>query len=81
MMAVRPFFIEASISGRQTTLAGGPRAKSEGQTIHLYQREKGAIKEPFTIKCYSRRNDDDTLTLYTDIYHEGELLISHSTQY
>lgn len=80
-MAVRPFYIEASISGRQTTLTGGPKAKSEGQTIHLYQRDKGAIKEPFKIECYSHRNDDDTLTLFTDIYYEGKFLIRHTTQY
>jgi hypothetical protein len=44
-MAVRNFYIDCDIDGRETRLAGGPRAKDGEMTIHLSQREAGEIVE------------------------------------
>ena len=46
-MAVRPFWIEADIEGRQTLLQGGTKRKDGSQTINLYQRSDGSIINAF----------------------------------
>ena len=43
-MAVRNFWVEADIDGRQTMLSGGPRAKNGGMDVTIYQRDEGSIK-------------------------------------
>ena len=50
-MAIRNFWVEADIDGRQTTLAGGPLSKHGGLTLHLYQRDNGEISGVVTIVC------------------------------
>ena len=50
-MAVRNFWIDADIDGRQTTLGGGPRSKDGGMDVTIYQRDEGGIKRAFTITC------------------------------
>lgn len=51
-MAVRNWWIEANIDGRQTTLTGGPRSKDGGFQLNLYQRVKGEIKKPYRIAAF-----------------------------
>lgn len=62
-MAVRNFWINAYIDGRQTVLSGGPKNKEGGMRIEIYQREEGGIVNAVEIKCveYSGR-------LATEIY-------------
>mgnify|MGYP004446703797 FL=1 len=55
-MAVRNWWIEADIDGRQTTLTGGPRSKDGGFQLNLYQRVKGEIKKPYRIAAFIDRN-------------------------
>lgn len=43
-MAVRNWWIDAEIDGRQTDLAGGPRRTDGGFNLRLYQRDDGAIR-------------------------------------
>lgn len=50
-MAVRNFYIEADIDGRQTILSGGPARKDGGMRITITQRDDGAIRRAFTIAC------------------------------
>lgn len=50
-MEIRNFWVEADIDGRQTTLAGGPRGKTSGMEVTLYQREEGGIVTPVRIFC------------------------------
>ena len=38
-MAVRNFYVEADIEGRETMLGGGPRNKEGGMTTNIYQRD------------------------------------------
>lgn len=60
-MAVRNFWIEAEIDGRQTALAGGPRSKDGGMTVTIYQRDKGGITEAVNIICEERDGELRTL--------------------
>lgn len=79
-MAVRPFYIDAEISGRKTNLAGGTARKDGDHTIHIYQRSDGSITEPFRIRQYSIEIDG-VHKLVTDVYHNGEQIAKHITNY
>lgn len=50
-MAVRNFYVEANIDGRQTMLGGGPRARDGEMTVRLYQRSEGEITDALLIEC------------------------------
>lgn len=68
-MAVRNFYLEAEIDGRKTGLHGGPQGKKGGMQIHLYQRDKGQIKEVASIWCYEKDG-----TLRSEIFHNDTSL-------
>ena len=51
-MAVRNFWIDADIDGRQTMLSGGPRSKDDGMRINIFQRDNGGIEEAMRIRCW-----------------------------
>lgn len=42
-MAVRNWWIDADIDGRKTELSGGPRSKSDGFNLRVYQRDEGSV--------------------------------------
>ena len=69
-MAVRNFYVEADIDGRQTMLGGGPARKDGGMTVNLYQRVDGGISDPVKIVC---RECNGVLT--TEIFSPEGLLI------
>ncbi len=50
-MAVRNFWVDACIDGRQTDVGTGPRAKDGGMEVTLYQRENGSISTALRIAC------------------------------
>jgi hypothetical protein len=52
-MAVRNFYVEAHIDGRQTTLSGGPMRKDGGLHMTIKQRDKGAIIVAATVEAYA----------------------------
>jgi len=56
---VRNFWVDASIDGRASTFASGPRSKDGGIRLHYYQRKEGDIVCPFSIR--SRATSDNTL--------------------
>lgn len=74
-MAVRNFWIDANIDGRQTELSGGPRAKDGGMTVTLKQRNKGAIVEAVRLECYERDGYLNTL-----VYVGGNLVPHYFTK-
>ena len=75
-MAVRNFYVEANIDGRETTLGGGPKNKQGGMRVHIYQRDDGAITEALKIECEER---DGMLT--TKVYGKDNILLfSHTTK-
>lgn len=69
-MAVRNFYVEANIDGRQTTLGGGPASKTGEMTVRIYQRDDGAITDALLIEC--REYDGQ---LITDVYDKNHNLI------
>lgn len=60
-MAVRNFWIEAEIDGRETKMAGGPRAKDGGMEITIYQRSKAEITK--AVRIWSSRIGDKLVTI------------------
>ena len=75
-MAVRNFYVEANIDGRETTLGGGPRAKEGDMTVHIYQRDEGEISEVLKIDC-----DERDGVLITRVFDkDGKLLYTHKTK-
>ena len=75
-MAVRNFYVEAHIDGRETTLSGGPQNKQGGMTVRLYQRDDGAITEALMIDCEER--DGVLITRVFDKDHN--LLFTNETK-
>lgn len=84
-MAVRPFFIEADIEGRRTTLKGGPQRKDGEMSVSIYQRSKGEITTACTIKSYLEKDKSvvgDTPKLCTSIYdNNGDLIYEFYSEY
>ena len=75
-MAVRNFYVEADIDGRQTMLGGGPRAESGGMDVTVYQRDEGAIKTAVQISC--RKNWKGQLVTTVEV--DGERVASIETE-
>lgn len=73
-MAVRNFWIDADIDGRQTMLSGGPRSKDGGMEVNIYQRNDGGIHHTVKVNC--RANGDN---LITDVYIDGILVGKHGS--
>ena len=69
-MAVRNFYVEANIDGRQTSLGGGPKSKTGEMTVRLYQRDDGAITDALLIECREREGK-----LITEVYDKNHNLI------
>ena len=75
-MAVRNFYVEANIDGRETTLGGGPRNKEGEMIVRIYQRDEGAITEVLKIDC-----DERDGTLITRVFDkDNKLLFTHTTK-
>lgn len=51
-MALRNFWIDASIDGRRSEISGGPRAKDGGLGVTIYQRDKGSKVTAVCVSCY-----------------------------
>lgn len=74
-MAVRNFYVEADIDGRQTMLGGGPRNKEDGMKVCIYQRVDGGISDPVKIVCRERYG-----LLTTEIFDpDGKLIYSFTS--
>ncbi len=58
---VRNFWLSADVDGRQSRVAGGPRAKDGGITLHLYQRAGGEVRTALRVYCHA--SSDGTLRL------------------
>lgn len=63
-MAIRNFYIDAQIDGRQTKLSGGPARKDGGLFLALYQRNHGGIDTAATIRCFEENGQLFYLHLY-----------------
>ena len=75
--AVRNFWIDAIIDGRQSTLSGGPRSKEDGMYIKIYQRDDGCVTTALDVRCYT----DFDGNLVTNVYDtKGKSILSHITK-
>lgn len=68
-MSVRNFWVEVVIDGRKTVLSGGPRSKTGGMNIRIYQRDKGTITQPIYIDC---RESHGQLSTYIRTLQNGD---------
>lgn len=75
-MAVRNFWIDATADGRQTDIAGGPRAKTGGMEGTVYIRDEGAIEKGFSFDC--RANGDELILNVFD--GEGRNILHQRTK-
>lgn len=56
-MALYPFYVEANIEGRKSSVCGGPRAKDGQMTVYLLMRDKGKKKTAYRISCFPTGDD------------------------
>jgi hypothetical protein len=50
-MAVRNFYVSGTVDGRRTDIGAGPQAKDGGMSLHITQRNEGAIVTALHIEC------------------------------
>lgn len=76
-MAVRNFWVEAEIDGRETNAKGGPVRKDGGMEVTIYQRDDGQIKTVARIICRAYGNK-----LVTEIWNDckGQVLRSETNR-
>ena len=73
-MAVRNFYVEANVDGRDTTLSGGPKSKTGGMRVKIFQRSNGEIEEALTIRCVENNGQ-----LQTFVYEGDKCILTHTT--
>lgn len=61
-MAVRNFWIEASIDGRKEKLVGGPKNKIGGFDMDICQRVDGSVQR--VVRIWGSSNEKGDLILY-----------------
>lgn len=79
-MAVRPFYIESDIEGRQTMLKGGPKSGSGDMNTTIYVRDEGCITTPIEVRQYHDLSGDEH-KLVTDVVYNGDRVVHHVTKY
>ena len=79
-MAVYPFYVEVNSSSRANTVGVGAKSKKGYIETYIHQRDEGAIITPFKIVQHSIEEDGD-IKLHTEVYHNGKLIKTHTTNY
>ena len=82
-MAVRPFYIEADIEGRNSNLSGGPMRKDGTMFVRLKQRDQGGITDAFIVRCTTDTDENGKLLLTTSIIDGDtkEVVARKTTEY
>ena len=80
-MRVRPFWIEAIISGRSTKLAGGTPSKDGKHEIQISQRDNGEVVTPYMILQFTKEDENGVLKCHTRVFYLGDLISEHITDY
>jgi len=65
-MAVRNFWVDVTVDGRQTDLSGGPRSKDGGMRATFYVRDSGNIAKALTVDCYTGADGQLTIAIQSD---------------
>lgn len=67
-MAVRNFYVNGYVTGRETPITGGPRSLDGGMNLNLTIRENGSISNTvIKINCYRDSNNKNHVTIFEDI--------------
>jgi hypothetical protein len=74
-MAVRNFWIEGFIDGRNTDVTGGPKSKEGGMTVNIYQRNCGSIEKALRIECLECNGN-----LRTKVFADGKCVYELETE-
>lgn len=80
-MAVYPFYATVDSSTRKDTVGVGCRKKQGEMSIEVYQRDKGEITNPYTIRQYTVTKEDGTIRCITSVSFQGKEIHSHFTDY
>lgn len=65
-MAMRNFWTEMYVDGRDTPIAGGPRSKDGGMEIVVRQRDNGQLVVAATIICSPDYSTGEIVTCIKD---------------
>lgn len=80
-MAVRPFYMEANVDGRASQLSGGPKNKSGGMDVTIYQRDNGDISKVFRIESSSTMRDGKLILITSVFDKKGNIVAQEETEY
>ena len=80
-MAVRPFYMEANVDGRTSQLSGGPKSKSGGMDVTIYQRDNGDISKVFRIESNSTMRDGKLILVTSVFDKKGNIVAQEETEY
>ena len=80
-MTVYPFYVSVDSSTRRSTAGVGCRSKQGQMTTEVYQRDKGGITNPYTIRQYTVTKEDGTIRCITSVSFQGKEIHSHFTDY
>lgn len=69
--AVRNWWIDIDIDGRQTRLEGGPQSKFGGFSLRIYQRDNGEITQAASIR--GRAPEFSNVNMPGDLILEGNI--------
>lgn len=68
-MAMRNFWLEASVDGRENNVTGGPRSNSGQMDISVYQRVFGSSVEVVNVNCVP---EGDQISTYVTVKGIGK---------
>ena len=80
-MAIRPFYMEATIDGRASKLTGGPKGKGGWQDVVVYQRNKGSITTAFRIESSSAMHNGKLILITRVLDKNGTVVAREETEY
>ena len=80
-MAVRPFYMEANVDGRANQLSGGPKSKSGGMGVTIYQRDNGNISRVFRIESSSTMRDGKLILVTEVLDKNNRVIATEETEY
>ena len=80
---VYPFYVSVDSETRKDYVGVGVRKKIGKITTNIYQRDKGEITSPYTIKQFTLEWSESKKAhkLVTQVIYQGEVIHQHITDY
>lgn len=63
-MALRNFWLEAEIEGRQTPLAGGPRGRDGKMCATIYVKSAGLSRRAVSVECRVNKEGKNEVSVF-----------------